>query len=303
MTRRPIGSSSLTNNLFTFITYCDLPLLDADDRLVAAQLEERGYECAIADWRDQTIDWTKAGICVLRSTWNYHLHYPEFLAWLSTVSKQTTLWNDSDLVRWNSNKRYLFDLQRASIPIVPTVLFEQSSPANLISVLDEYGWTKGILKPVVGLSTFGVRKIARSEEDIQLHLNKMLESSDVLLQPFIETVHERGERALVFLGREYSHTIRKSAFQPLAQAGEAGETLEQPDESELQMARQVLAEVKKPVAFARIDLIRDAAGRDLLMELELVEPSLYLNMFPSAISKFADRLCQLATDEQSVRVQ
>ncbi|MBI2811166.1 MAG: hypothetical protein HYX67_10100, partial [Candidatus Melainabacteria bacterium] len=169
--------------------------------------------------------------------------------------------------------------------------------------LDEHGWTKGILKPVVGLSTFGVRKIDRSEQDTQIHLNNMLETSDVLLQPFIETVHERGERALVFLGREYSHTIRKSAFQPLAQAGEAGETLEQPDEAELKLARQVLAQVKKPVAFARIDLIRDASGRDLLMELELVEPSLYLNMFPPAISKFADTLCQLATVEQSARVQ
>lgn len=285
------------------MTYCDLPKLDADDRLVVAQLEKRGYECAVADWRDESVDWGNAGICVLRSTWDYHLHYAEFLTWLLQVSTQTTLWNDSELVRWNSNKRYLFDLQRASIPIVPTVLFEQSRPTNLNSVLDEHGWTKGILKPVVGLSTFGVRKIDRSEQDTQIHLNNMLETSDVLLQPFIETVHERGERALVFLGREYSHTIRKSAFQPLAQAGEAGETLEQPDEAELKLARQVLAEVKKPVAFARIDLIRDASGRDLLMELELVEPSLYLNMFPPAISKFADTLCQLATVEQSARVQ
>lgn len=290
-------------NLFTFITYCDLPILDADDRLVAEELQKRGYRCAVADWRDKNVDWANAGICVLRSTWDYHLHYQEFIEWLKQVSSQTTLWNDCDLVRWNSNKRYLFDLQKALIPIVPTVLFEQSKTANLNAVLDQHGWTKGILKPVVGLSTFGVRKIERNQTDIQAHFQTMLETSDVLLQPFIETVHERGERALVFLGGEYSHTIRKSAFQPLAQAGEAGETLEQPDEVELQLARQVLAEVKKPVAFARVDLIRDASGRDLLMELELVEPSLYLNMFPQAISKFADTLCQLATVGQSARVQ
>ncbi len=293
----------MTHNLFTFVTYCDLPILDADDRLVAAELEKRGYRCAVADWRDQTIDWSNAGICILRSTWDYHLHYQEFLAWLTKVSSQTKLWNDCELVRWNSNKRYLFDLQKASIPIVPTVLFDQAQPVSLNAVLDQHGWSKGILKPVVGLSTFGVRKIERSETDIQAHLDGMLKTSDVLLQPFIDTVHHRGERALVFLGGEYSHTIRKSAFQPLAQAGEAGETLEEADESELQLARQVLAQVKKPVAFARVDLIRDASGRDLLMELELVEPSLYLNMFPQAISKFADTLCQLATIEQSARVQ
>ncbi|MBS1956515.1 MAG: hypothetical protein JST89_20170 [Cyanobacteria bacterium SZAS-4] len=293
----------MSNNLFTFVTYCDLPILDADDRFVAEELERRGFRCAIADWRDQTIDWANAGICVLRSTWDYHLHYEEFLAWLTKVSSQTTLWNDCELVRWNSNKRYLLDLEKASIPIVPTVLFERSKPVHVDAVLDQHGWTKGILKPVVGLSTFGVRKIERSQTDIQAHLDGMLETSDVLLQPFIDTVHERGERALVFLGGEYSHTIRKSAFQPLAQAGEAGETLEHADEAELQLARQVLAEVKKPVAFARVDLIRDASGRDLLMELELVEPSLYLNMFPQAVSKFADTLCQLATVEPSARVQ
>ena len=285
------------------MTYCDLPILDADDRLVAAELQKRGYQTAIADWRDQNVDWAQAGICVLRSTWDYHLHYREFLAWLAKVSTETVLWNDAELVRWNSNKRYLFDLERASIPIVPTVLFEQGSSTQLAVTLDERAWTKAILKPVVGLSTFGVRKIQRSQADIQDHLDKMLETSDVLLQPFIETVHDRGERALVFFGSQYSHTIRKSAFQPLAQAGEAGETLEQADQKELRLARQVLAEVKKPVAFARIDLIRDADGRDLLMELELVEPSLYLNMFPSAISVFADTLCQLATAEPSVRVQ
>jgi glutathione synthase/RimK-type ligase-like ATP-grasp enzyme len=289
---------------FTFVTYCDLPNLDADDRLVAAELEKRGFECHVADWRNQGVDWDSAGICILRSTWDYHLHYDEFLSWISKVSAKTTLWNNVDLLRWNSNKRYLFDLERASVPIVPAVLFEQNKPVDLTAVLDDRGWKKGVLKPIVGLSTFGVRKIERSESDIQLHLNTMLETSDVLLQPFIETVHKRGERALVFLGKEYSHTIRKSAFQPLAQAGEAGETLEQVDENELRIARQVLAQVNKPVAFARIDLIRDENGQDLLMELELVEPSLYLNMYPPAISAFADTLCKLATVEPNLpRVQ
>ncbi len=293
----------LITKTFTFVTYCDLPILDADDRLVTTELKQRGFECKVADWRDTSVDWANAGICVLRSTWDYHLHYQEFLNWLTKVSAQTILWNDTELVRWNSKKTYLFDLERAAIPIVPTVLFEQGSTENLKSVLDKQNWTKGILKPVVGLSTFGVRIIESDSKNIQEQLEAMLESSDVLLQPFIETVHERGERALVFIGQEYSHTIRKSAFQPLAQAGEAGETLEQADERELDLARRVLAEVKKPYAFARVDLIRDTAGEDLLIELELVEPSLYLQMYPAAISKFADTLCQLARGEPSARVQ
>lgn len=294
---------NLITDTFTFVTYCDLPILDADDRLVTTELKQRGFECKVADWRDTSVDWAGAGICVLRSTWDYHLHYQEFLNWLTKVSGKTILWNDAELVRWNSNKTYLFDLEGAAIPIVPTVLLEQGKPAILKSILDEHNWTKGILKPIVGLSTFGVCKIESNSSIAQEHLEKMLETSDLLLQPFIETVHERGERALVFIGEEYSHTIRKSAFQPLAQAGEAGETLVQADEKELDLARRVLAQVKKPYAFARVDLIRDTTGEDLLMELELVEPSLYLQMYPAAISKFADTLCQLARVEPSARVQ
>jgi glutathione synthase/RimK-type ligase-like ATP-grasp enzyme len=288
---------------FTFVTYADLPNLDADDRLVVVELEKRGFNCAVAVWNDDNISWSNAGICVLRSTWDYHLHYAKFLYWLNRVSALTTVWNDVEIVRWNSNKRYLLDLQRASIPIVPTVLFEKEQSVDLLKIMDEHGWDRGILKPAIGLSTLGVKKIGRSEPGIQAHLNNMLESGDVLLQPLIQTVFERGERALVFLGGKYSHTVRKSAFQPLAQAGEAGETIVEPEQSELDLAHRVLARVKKPALFARVDIIRAVDGQDLLMELELVEPSLYLGMHKAAVSAFTNALCQLATSEHESAVQ
>jgi glutathione synthase/RimK-type ligase-like ATP-grasp enzyme len=280
---------------FTFITYCDLPNLDADDQLVAAELAKRGYLCNVADWRDQAVSWVDAGICVLRSTWDYHLHYQEFLSWIERVAATTTLYNNAELVRWNSDKRYLLDLERASVPIVPTVFFQKGQVVDLGQVLDQHQWVKGVLKPSVGLSTFGVKKFASTDSDCQSHLEMMLKTSDVLLQPFIESVHDRGERALVFLGGKYSHAVRKSAFQPLAQAGEAGETIVAPEQSELQLADLVLKQVKIPVAFARVDLIRNTDGQDLLMELELVEPSLYMGIYKAAVSSFADVLCKLAT--------
>jgi glutathione synthase/RimK-type ligase-like ATP-grasp enzyme len=291
------------NPKFTFITYCDLPNLDADDQLVAAELTKRGYLCNVADWRDQTVPWVNAGICVVRSTWDYHLHYQEFLSWIEKVAATTTLYNNVELLRWNSNKHYLLDLERASVPIVPTVFFQKEQPVNLGEVLDQHQWVKGVLKPAVGLSTFGVKKIARTDLDSQSHLNTMLKTSDVLLQPFIESVHDRGERALVFPGGDYSHTVRKSDFQPLAQAGEAGETIVAPEQSELKLADLILKQVKIPVAFARVDLIKDTDGQDLLMELELVEPSLYMGMHKAAVTSFADVLCKLATIDQRSRVQ
>lgn len=287
----------MTRKKFTFVTYCDLPILDADDRLVADLLRKKGHTCEVADWRAQNIDWADAGICVLRSTWDYHLHYSEFLDWLDTVSAVTTVWNSPTLIKWNSDKNYMQELQEKKVPIVPTEFFTRNKPRSVKEVMAKRGWSTAIIKPSIGLCTFGVKKIDSADPNAEDYLQRLLETSDVLLQPYIGAVHERGERALVFLGGTYSHAIRKSAFQPLVQAGEAGESVVEADENELALAQSVMRHVEGSPAFARVDLIRDESGKDLVMELELVEPSLYLRMVKGSAERFAEVLLKLAANE------
>lgn len=275
---------------FTFVTYCGLPDLDADDRLVLLELERRGYKCLTADWRDNNFNWAEGGICVIRSTWDYHLFYDEFRQWLDEVAQKTVIWNSPSLVRWNSNKLYLKELENADVPVIPTLVFTKENADSFDFLLAERGWTDAVLKPSIGLSTFGVTRIRANEDSNRQKLDAILQRSEALVQPYVDTVLDRGERALVFLGGTYSHAIRKSAFQPLAQAGEAGETVVEADEAELQLAHQVLSQIMEPTIFARVDIVRDQGGADLIMEVELVEPSLYLGMVPNAVAKFADVL-------------
>jgi glutathione synthase/RimK-type ligase-like ATP-grasp enzyme len=279
---------------FTFITYADMPDLDPDDRLAVNELHKLGVECNAATWSDDSVDWSKAGICVLRSTWDYHLHHGQFLNWLDQVAQQTTVWNDVSLVRWNMNKKYMLDLQKKSIPVVPTLILTQGSKVNLKEVINERGWRKSVIKPAIGLSTFGVKTISTVDDAAQAYADELLHRGDVLLQPFVESVGTRGERAMVFIGGQYSHAIRKTAFQPLAPVGGAGETVVQVDDNELALANRVLDSLESRPIYARVDVVRNAAGEDLVMELELVEPSLYLSMHPPAALKFAQTLCQSA---------
>lgn len=271
-----------------------MPDLDPDDRLAVDELRNLGAECAAATWSDENVDWSKAGICVLRSTWDYHLHQQRFLSWLDRVGDQTTVWNSIELVRWNINKRYLLDLQKVLIPIVPTTIIAKETSLDIKHELHERGWHKAVIKPAVGLSTFGVKVVDDQDEQAQAHVDELLSGGDILLQPFIESVGQRGERAMVFIGGRYSHTIRKTAFQCLAPVGGAGETGVEADEAELELANRVLNFLESVPVYARIDVVRDAAQRDLVMELELVEPSLYLSMHKPAAFNFAQTLCHFA---------
>src|SRR5579864_4710442 len=102
---------------FTFVTYDGLPDLDPDDRCAVEALARRGLTAKPAVWTDPAVDWSRAGICVIRSTWDYHLQYRGFLAWAERVAALVPLWNPLSLVRWNSDKRYLEDLDRRGAPV------------------------------------------------------------------------------------------------------------------------------------------------------------------------------------------
>jgi len=119
-----------------------------------------------------------------------------------------------------------------------------------------------------------------------------LSEHDVMVQPFIRSVEQHGERALVFVDGEFSHTVKKIAFQPLAAAGEAGEVLAEDDPAEVAVAARIAAMVDGAL-YARVDLVRDDDGRPLVIEFELVEPSLFLSLFPPAAERFADALTRL----------
>ncbi|MBS1994959.1 MAG: hypothetical protein JSS86_01555 [Cyanobacteria bacterium SZAS LIN-2] len=289
-----------------FATYSGLPDGDPDDLLALKLLADRGLNVAVVDWRRVAADALDSRLVLLRSTWDYHHYYSEFLDWVESVGKRTKLLNDSELVRWNSDKRYLLALASAGVPIVPSVHIERSAAETLtVSQLAEIlkrpeidGCEQIIVKPTVGLSTYGVKKfkpisVDDSLQEISNHIQKLAQSSDILIQPFLTAVEKYGERALVFINGEFSHAVRKSAFQKQAAAGEAGETAATASDAEIAFGRMVLSKLltmrqcNMPL-YARVDVVPDENGQLTLLELELIEPSLFLAMAaPQAGERFA----------------
>jgi glutathione synthase/RimK-type ligase-like ATP-grasp enzyme len=257
---------------------------DEDEPPLRAALRALGVDAETRAWDDPAVDWAGARAVVLRSTWNYVRYYPEFLAWVDRCAAATALWNPAAVVHWNSHKGYLLELAARGLPVVPTKLVPRGTTAALADLAGE--WPEVVVKPVVALGSEGARRVARAEllSAGQGHLEDLLAAGDALVQPYFRSVDGHGERAVVWIDGHFTHEVRKS---PRFAGQAANISGAQPvGAAERAVAEQILAAVPHPLLYARIDLARDEAGRPHLMELELVEPRLFL-AHPPALAAFA----------------
>lgn len=269
---------------------------DDDEALLLPALARAGATVELLDWDDPTADWGAFDLVVLRSTWDYTSRHEQFLAWAERVAAVTRLRNHPDVLRWNTDKTYLTDLAAAGVPVVPTTVLRPGDEVTLP--------TDGefVVKPTVSAgSRDTARYRAADPAPAADHARRLLDSGRaVLVQPYQSAVDDDGETALVFLGGSFSHAARKG---PLLTADGAITdklfALEQMSPRtatarQIAVAEQALAAV--PVAgellYARVDLLPGPDGDPLLLELELVEPSLFL---PQAPDGTADRLAALIT--------
>jgi hypothetical protein len=268
-----------------------LPKLASEDRLVSEQLRRYGIETSAVVWNDAQAPWDLFDAVIIRSCWDYHYHPADFAAWTTRLEqKRTPLWNPAALVRWNMDKTYLRDLQRAGIPIVPTVWLAQGAPADLAAILQERDWAQAVVKPSIAATAFGAWRTNRDHaETDQNRLDLLLEQSGVLVQPFVESVCTHGEWSLIFLGGNFSHAVLKQA-----QSGDfrvqddfGGSVLVTPPAPALiAQAKRVVDTLVEAWLYARVDgvVVDDTF---LLMELELIEPSLFLDSAAHAVERFA----------------
>lgn len=289
---------------FTFLTCSTLADLDPDDRLALNVLTDRGYACQGVVWDDPAIDWDKSGVCVLRSTWDYHVKFEKFMQWIDEVTSKTQLINPPHLVQWNVRKTYLRDLAEQGVPVTPTHWLTDASELSIAAAAEAFPDSeKLVVKPTIGLATSGVKMVARDEIlTLKDHIEEQLKLGEVMVQPFLSSVQDYGERSLMFLGGTYSHAARKSAFQHMATAGGAGERAITADDLEIETANATMKALPmvpalrscnttiEQIAYARVDLVRDANNKPLVLEVELVEPSLFLAYSPNAPARFADVL-------------
>jgi hypothetical protein len=294
--------------LVALVTAREARGLDEDMPLLEAALEAAGARSQIVDWDDGAVDWGAFGLTLLRSTWDYTDRLREFLIWVDAAARRTALLNPPSVVRWNTDKHYLAELARADVPVVPSTFIEPGERADralrdFLVLHDDSA--EFVVKPSVGAGSRDTQRHLRGQvEPAVAQAQRLLDSGrSVLLQPYLDSVDRDGETALIYFAGQFSHAIRKGPLLPPGLAGSPAVGLFAPEKivprtpgvDELRVAERVLAAL--PFAaplYARIDLIRDAAGAPTLLELELTEPSLFFAHAAGAAERFTSVVLEVA---------
>jgi glutathione synthase/RimK-type ligase-like ATP-grasp enzyme len=263
-----------------------------DDLVLAGALASRGIDVAPVVWGHPL---PPAATVVLRSVSDYVTDPARFRRWLDVLDADgITVHNASPTVRWNMHKGYLVELAGRGVPIVPTVLVAAGEPADLGAIMDDRGWADAVVKPAIGATARQTIHVARTGlHDAAAHLRALAAVEDVLVQPFVATVVDRGELSVIAVAGEVTHVVRKRpADGDWRVQSEYGGSVERiPTEAcHREMAALVLAAVDPVPLFARVDLVSGDHDELLLMELELIEPELFLRLAPDAASRLVDEL-------------
>ena len=282
--------------------------LDEDMPPLERALREADAQVTIADWDDDSVEWSRFDLALLRSTWDYTQRTSEFLDWARRVSECTRLLNPLAVVRWNIDKHYMAELSRAGVPVVPSAFVEPDDDAEaaLTAFLDVYPQaTEFVVKPCVGAGSLDAQRYRREERDAAVaHLQRLLDARrSALLQPYLHSVDEHGETALLFFEGEFSHAIRKGPMLRSDAALTGGLfvaeeiTPQKASAQEIQIAKQALTAMPfpQPLLYARVDLIRGEDDSPRLLELELTEPSVFLDHAEGVAGRFARAILRRAS--------
>src|SRR2546429_6980379 len=187
-------------------TYAKLPTLNDDDRLLVPALAALGVTAVPAVWDSSDVCWDELQGVLIRSSWDYHLRAPEFLAWVARLERAgVTVWNPGDLLRWNHHKRYLRDLAARGVATVATRWLARDEEVDLSALLAAAGWREAVVEPAVSASAFGTwRTSTQSTSAHQARLDQRLSAGDVMVQPLLPEVAAVGEWSMLDLGGRFT---------------------------------------------------------------------------------------------------
>ncbi len=269
-----------------------------DERLLRAPLLARSIEVQTIPWEREGVKWASFDAVIVRSTWNYHLRWPEFSAWLAELeAKQVHVLNPIPMLRWNINKTYIEKLAALGVRTLPMVLVACGTQANLAKIMQRQGWTQAVVKPTISAGGDNTWRVTREEAPTQQErFAEQLKRHTLMVQQFAERI-SAGEWSFHFFNGIYSHTVLKvpAAGEMFVHAHRGGTTHPvQPTSQQVAEASHVVHAVQQMLGllplYARVDMV-EYEGTLTLMELELVEP--YLNMLdadPYAPDRFADAI-------------
>ncbi|RMH28401.1 MAG: hypothetical protein D6693_03875 [Planctomycetota bacterium] len=270
-----------------------LPEPDPDHEPLLESLRHAGADACPLAWDDGSADPAAFDVCVLRSTWTYHLDPDRFLAFCARCDAESILLNPLGVVRGNIHKRYLRALERRGVPVIPTEFVPRGADADLAAISRRRGWDRVVVKPAISAASWRTRVFSRADTDVgQAFLSELLRDRDAMVQRFMPEVGRSGERSIVWIAGEPTHAVRKAPR--LAGEDERVSGALRVSDEEVRISRAALGGVERECLYARVDLIRDDAGGPLVSELELIEPSLFLIQHPPALARLRDSILTAA---------
>lgn len=263
-----------------------------DYELCRDALADLGWTVEEVCWRVAEGGWDQYDAVYPCTAWDYPDHLDEFTSMLEQIENSSArLVNELALLRWNLHKSYLRDLQAAGADIVPSLWRTEFDAEDAAGWFEAHGVDRLIIKPAVGANaqdTFALQKPL--DADTQALLQAVFQRRAFLVQPFIESIRSEGEFSLFYFGGTFSHGILKipvvGDFRSQEEFGSEIKSV-QPEAALLAAGDRIVALVEPPPVYARVDLLRGTDGRFLLMELELIEPSLYFRTDAAAAGRFA----------------
>jgi hypothetical protein len=279
---------------------------DLDEQPLADALIAAGMSVFVHAWDDPAVRWGDYDLALLRSTWDYMDHVPEFFAWLGATSSMTNLHNPIAPIRWSIDKHYFNDLVAAGVPVVPTIFVEPGTdPADGLYTYDRF-----VVKPCIGAGSRGLSSydcVAHVEhrEAARMHADRFLSAGkSIMIQPLLPSVAIDGEMPMVFFNETFSHAASKRVNIPTG--GGQVESLFAPEDnrprtpstSEIEVARKAIRAVPRfgsqnPLLYGRVDLVWDEQHNPLVLEVELAEPSLFFPQAPDAVHNFVNAISDI----------
>lgn len=278
------------------VTSSAVPRLLDSDRTVFQRIQDlTNWQVEVVVWDQPNVQLDRCDAFIFRSCWDYHHHIDEFYRFLDRLEAlHKPVMNPLDAIRRNAHKFYLADLQLRGVPIIPTIFLRKGEAVSLSHILEDNHWEKVVVKPAVSAGSH-LTKIAFFSEvkDDQRLLDPLLKERDMMIQPFMPEVQGQGEFSTIFFSNGQHYTVRKTPidgdFRIQKEFGGIYERAKLSN-AQLKQVQTIWEKVNDGYLFGRVDgLFVD--GTFLLMELELIEPDLYLDIFPEYEEAFYQSVC------------
>ena len=263
-----------------------------EQELLKSAFESQGLKVDITYWDNPSYEWQQTKSVLFRTVWDYFERFDEFWDWLEQVKTKTRLINSYELIKWNIDKHYLRDLKNNGIQVVPTYFADRGNNISLQEIANLNDWKHIVIKPAISASAFNTYKIINDEiEQKEQLFHELLQTHDMLVQPFFPTISELGEASLMVFGGKFTHAILKKAKTgDFRVQDDFGGTVHDynPTQEEIKFAEKVFQSCTSLPIYGRVDIVWDSNKHIYLSELEIIEPELWIRNRPESANKIAE---------------